>query len=547
MEDNEFRSGARMRAAVDRELSRRGVLLAAGGAGAAALLAACTSSKSDRDPHKADKGPAKVQGLTIAVGNLGLQTPDPHLALGSGSNYVVTLGIAEGLARRDLNSKLIPNLAEKWEVSDDGLSWTFTLRDNVKMQDGSTFTADDVKTAVERVSGTDFTRAFAAFNAAKPTVKVIDTRHVVIATSKPYATMLDDMPVPIPTAYYKRVGDKGFRAKPKAAGCFKFVSQQLNNSMTFERFEGYFDTDRIANFKTLKLQIIPDESSRVAALQSGDVDAIHGLGPTTMEQLRQSSNVRVLPVSRVGMSILYFNDLNFPNRKTPFHDLRVRQALSYAIDRDAIVKTVFKGLGRPTANFWFESTPGYDTDANVTPYDPAKAKRLLQEAGATGIQMTLESVNTDAVIPNVLQLGQALQGYWSEVGLKVKYMPIDQAIVSSNNANKSWPSGAQISPFPGKYLLDPGSSSDIVFKSTGGSPRVNDPKLDALVANLDGTLDLTARAAAGLAIVRYVSEKAYALPLAELDGAVAVGPNVREWKQQAAIGVAGPWWYLRAN
>jgi peptide/nickel transport system substrate-binding protein len=550
MEDNASRAGTNpLGGLFAYEPSRRRVLIGAGGLGLGALLAACTSSASRSNAAPAATGPAKHQSLTIGVEGLGTQTPDPHLCRGSGGGYVVLWGIGENLARRDLDETLVPNLATKWGVSADGLSWTFTLRDGVKMHDGSTFTAEDVKTAVERVAGAAaFTPGFAAFTASKPVVKVLDPMHVQIITSTPFATMLDDMPVPIPTRYYHQVGEMSFRAKPKAAGSFQFASQSLNASMTFERFGGFFDPSRLANFKTLKLQIIADEATRVAAMQGGSLDAAHGLGPLSIQQLRQAGNVRVLPVENIGIAFLYFNDLNYPGRRTPFNDIRVRQALSYAIDRQAIAKSVFKGLAAPTGNFWFPGTAGYDPSLQPAPYDPAKAKSLLRAAGYTSIQLNLGSKNADAVIPVIQELGQALQSYWQAIGVSVKYTPVDPTITSSNNAAKSWPSGAQIAGFPGNLLLDPGTESNIVFDSTGGAPRVNDPQLDGLVSKLRATLNPpSARNAAAVAVARYVAAHAYALPLVGLNGAVATGPNVREWKQQRSSPYAGPWWYLRAN
>jgi peptide/nickel transport system substrate-binding protein len=524
--------------------SRRSVLLGAGGLGLGALLAACGANTQT---ETTSSGPGKKQALTIGLEGIGKQTPDPHLARSSGGGYVVLWGVGENLARRDLGGKLVPSLAEKWELSSDGLSWTFTLRSGVKMHDGSTFTAEDVKTAVERVAGDDFTAGFAAFKASKPVADVLDPTHVRITTKTPLATLLDDMPVPIPTKYYQQVGDKGFRAKPMAAGSFKFAAQALNRSMTFERFDDFFDADRIANFKTLELRLITDEAARVAAMQSGSIDAVHGLNPLSIQQLKQSKDLKVLSVEGVGVAMLYFNDLNYPDRKTPFHDIRVRQALSYAIDRNAIAQSVFRATATPIGNYWFKNTPGYDPSLEPTPFDPDKARSLLREAGQSSLKLELGSKNADGVIPDIQQFAQAVQSYWSDIGVTVRYTPVDAAITSSNNAAKSWPSGVQIASFPGNLLLDPGIPSNIVFDSEGGAPRMNDPELDKLVRALRETLEPAARATAGSAVAKYVSEHSYALPVVELNGAVAIGKGVRDWPQQVAQPYAGPWWDLRAN
>src|SRR5207249_2626342 len=139
----------------------------------------------------------------------------------------------------------------------DGLTWTFTLRDGVKMHDGSTFTARDVATSIDRVltdkavnarqSGRDFSNRIAD-------VKIIDDGHVAITTKAPYAFVLNEgfLPPPIPTDYLKKVGSESFTKEPLAAGAFRFLSQKINQEMIYERFDDFWDKSRLPNFKTAK-------------------------------------------------------------------------------------------------------------------------------------------------------------------------------------------------------------------------------------------------------------------------------------------------------
>jgi peptide/nickel transport system substrate-binding protein len=536
---------------LEHEFSRRQLLLGAGGVSLAAVLAACgNSSNPTASGGTSSTAPthAKKQTLTVAVEDLGNQTPDPHLCRAAGAGYTILYGVAENLARRDLNEKIVAALATAWNVSADGLSWTFTLRPGVKMQDGSTFTANDVKTAFDRIRSPDFKPGFSALQHTGYTVNVIDPMHVTVITPTPYATMLDDMPVPIPTAYYQQVGEATFRQQPMAAGGFKFVSQQINQSMTFERFDDFYDKSRLTNFKTLVMQLLTDEAGRVTAIQSGQVDAAHGLSPISVLTLSGTSSVKILHTDSIGEALIYFNDLNFPTANTPFNNVQVRQALDYAIDRKAIANSLFKGgFAVPTGNFWFKATPGYDTSLSATPYDPGKAKSLLRAAGQPNLTIALGSKNIDATIAGIQQVALAVQNYWQAIGATVTYTAYSSADSSAHNAAKNWPSGAQISPFPGNLLLDPGTPSQIVYNANGGAPRVNDPQLTAMVIALTGILDPKKRAAAALAIVKYVKQNAYTLALFDLNGAVAIGPNVNNWAQQTSMPYASPWWTLQAN
>jgi hypothetical protein len=411
MSDKPLTRGSYLDELLLRQLDRRRFLIGAGGVSLASVLAACAASTSAGTSTKYDT-------MNVAVADLGVQTPDPMFSYSHSATYApIGLNVGEQLVRRGYDGKLTPALAASWTISDDHLTWTFTLRDGVKMHDGSKFTANDVLTSIKRVQDKGNAGDFVLNEnlvSAITNVKIIDDLHISITTQDPYFRMLDDLPIPVATAYYQSVGEAEFRKKPVAAGPYKFASQALNQSMTFSRFDDFWDSTRIPNFKTLNLLILSEESSRIAGLQAGSVDATNGLSPVAVSQLNGASGVRILtsPDSElVHMIFAALNPLNPTPAKTAskVHDVRVRQAMLYALDRDGMAKSILGGEATPVSTYGLPDTLGHDSANAPYKFDPNKAKQLLQDAGATGFEFTLVSKSSDQGLPQV-QDGQQLAG-----------------------------------------------------------------------------------------------------------------------------------------
>ena len=337
-------------------------------------------------PSTAGTAAAEAQTETITLGLQSLQEQyvDPHFAVG-GLIFPLLWAISDTLYRLDENAQYVPGLATDYEISADKLTWTFTLRDDVMMQDGTPFTAADVKTAVDRiVAGADFTH-LATFKSYVTGATVVDDTHVQVMTNKPYATLVTDMPAPIPTAYYNQVGDAEFRKTPMAAGAWKFVSQSLNADVRYERFDDFWDATRKPNFKNLVFQIVPDESSRVAGVQTGALDIAFGMTAAGVSQFEGNDQFKIVETKETGLAYLMAIDNVFPDEDSPLKDLDVRKALTMAIDREGIAESLYGGYAEVAKSPIPSVMLGYDDSAEPLPYDPDGARELLEAAGAADL------------------------------------------------------------------------------------------------------------------------------------------------------------------
>ncbi|MGH7870362.1 MAG: ABC transporter substrate-binding protein, partial [Candidatus Dormibacteraceae bacterium] len=234
------------------QLSRRTFIVGVAGTSLASFLAACGAANS-------------IPTLGPKVNTISVGVPDLSLQLESIQFCEDISPMCTGLIYKDAHGKVRPDLAESWTVSSDGLTWSFTLRKGVKAHDGSTFTAKDVNAQFQRYlkvaalggggNQTSMVQAIAH-------VDIPDDYHIVITTTgQPYATLLFDMPCPIPADYYASVGEAGYNKAPVGYGPFKFVSSTVNQSMVFEVYTDFWDKTRVVNFKTLTLVLLPEEST----------------------------------------------------------------------------------------------------------------------------------------------------------------------------------------------------------------------------------------------------------------------------------------------
>ena len=554
--------------------SRRGFLAGGASMAAAAFLAACGSSSKSASTTAAAPttagGPtttagsalpaagtstsvagatttttagrpeAKTDTITIGVPSLQEANVDPHWATG-GLIFPLMWAIAEFLYIQNQDGKFVPNLATGYELSADKLTWTFKLRTGVKMHDGSTFTAKDVKTAVDRiVKGAEFTH-LANFKSSVTGATVVDDQTVQVITSKPFATLVVDMPAPIATDYYNKVGDAAFKAKPVAAGAWKFVSQELNANVKYDRHDDYFDLARKPNWRKLVYAIVPDESSRVAGIKTGTLDIVYGLTASTADGLKSESSVKVVEIPETGTGYCMMYDNNFPDVASPLKDPNVRKALLMAIDRDSIAKTLYKGFARTPTSDVPSITPGFNPDRKAVPYDVAGAKKLLADAGQTNLSFTLNTYAATATLPDIQKLAETIIAFWSVIGVKATLNVADAATILPQFRNKQLKGAAMIAG-PASFYVE---MTRLTAQSFYGSKApystiVGDTKLDGFIDQLNQELDATKRTALSRQVADYLDDQLWGLPIVTVSSLIATGPNVVSYGFVKANPYAGP-------
>jgi len=449
--------------------------------------------------------------------------------------------VADFLYQQDQDGKFQPTLATGYDLSADGLTWTFKLREGVKMHDGSTFTANDVKTAVDRiVNGPEFTH-FANFKSFVTGANVVDPQTVAVVTSKPFATLVVDMPAPIATDYYKSVGDAKFKTNPVAAGPWKFVSQELNSNVKYDRHEEYWDPDRKPNWKKLVYAIVPDESSRVAGIQTGAIDIAYGLTGSAAEGLEGANNVKTNEIEGTGLGYCMMYDNNFPDVDSPLKDVKVRRALLMAIDRESIGKTLYKGYAKVPTSVVPTITPGFNPDTKAVPYDPDGAKKLLEDAGQSNLSLTLNTYAQTSTLPDIQKLAETIIAFWSQVGVKATLNVGDAGTILPQFQNKQLKGAAMIAG-PTSFYVEPTRllAQSFFWSKAPYTTIVGDAKLDGYVDALNNELDADKRADIGRQAADYLDEQLYGLPIILVSSLVATGPNISEFGFVKANPYAGP-------
>ena len=302
---------------------------------------------------------------------------DPHQATDTMS-FAVAKHINEPLVTVDGKTKqLVPVLAERWEVLDDH-TYKFYLKKGVKFHNGEEFTAEDVVFSLTRAASPDSVHAGSKGKKIDTEgFEIIDKHTVIVRTVGPVGGWLESMKHPYASIFNKKAVEEGgadYFRNPVGTGPFKFKSWVKGERIELTAFEDYHG--KKPGFKNFNILVLPDDSSRVIALETGKVDMIYAVPPSEYQRLNESEKVRV--VASPGLRLQY---LGMNTDKKPLDDPRVRLAIEYAINKEAYCAVVYQNNAvQPDGPLVPAST---FTPANAAPYpfDPAKAKALLAEAG----------------------------------------------------------------------------------------------------------------------------------------------------------------------
>jgi ABC-type dipeptide/oligopeptide/nickel transport system permease component/ABC-type transport system substrate-binding protein len=367
--------------------------------------------------------------LTAAAGpalakdslTLGLQLEPPNLDPTSGAavatDDVVYANIFEGLVRLDPAGVVKPLLATWWEVTPDGLTYTFHLRNGVRFQDGTPFDAGVVKFSLERAIAPGSTNVQKQALGVIRRVEVVDQRTVRLRLAQPDSTLI----------YVLAWGD-AVMVSPKSAaalatapigtGPFKFGGWRRGDAVTLVRNDGYWGAP--AKLRQVVFKFIADPAAAFAAIRTHDVDAFPDYpAPENLAQLRQDPALKVISASSEGEVILAIN-----NRSGPLADVRVRQAIQHALDRRAIIDGAMYGYGQPIGSHFPPQNAAYVDLTGLYPHDVAKAKALLAQAGyPNGLTLTMKLPP-----PNYARRsGEIAASQLAAAGIKVKIENLEWA------------------------------------------------------------------------------------------------------------------------
>ncbi|MCE5973489.1 ABC transporter substrate-binding protein [Sinirhodobacter sp. WL0062] len=316
-------------------------------------------------------------GMVLEPPNL-----DPTAGAAAAIDEVVYANLFEGLTRFAPDGSVLPALARSWDVSEDGSTYTFHLAQGVTFHDGSTFDAEDVKFSLDRARAEDSANAQKALFKGIASVEVIDPATVKVTLSAP------DGAFPFKMAWGDAVilapeSATDAATHPVGTGPFQFGEWAQGDHVTLTAYPGYWGDKPALNSATFRF--ISDPTAAFAAMMAGDVDAFPNFpAPETLIQFQSDPRFKVIVGSTEGETILAMN-----NRKAPLDDIRVREAISHAINRQDVIDGAMFGYGTPIGSHFAPHNPDYQDLTALSAYDPEKSKALLAEAGASDLTLRL--------------------------------------------------------------------------------------------------------------------------------------------------------------
>ena len=400
------------------------------------ILAACSGGSDGKDSGSKDTSTggdsAGSSEKTLVYGRGGDSTALDPATVTEGESFKVTVNLYETLINfGDKDVTLQPGLAKSWEASPDGLSYTFQLEEGVKFHDGSDFNAEAVVKNFERwKAGADkFPYFMSQFTMdGEQVIESITAEGdytVVFKLKQPQAPFLKNLAmspfaIASPTAF--EANDDALIDNPVGTGPFKFVKWVRNDSITIEKNPDY----RIAGLPKLDKVIFrsyPENSARLNALNNGEVDVADGLSPSDKESIEANADLQL--IERPSMNVGY---LGLTVTRAPFDNVKVRQAVNYAIDKQALVDAFYEGLAEPAKNPMPPVIAGYNDDISGYAYDPEKAKALLKEAGYDGKEIELWAMPVPRpYMPDGQKIAEAIQKNLADVGMPSKIVSFEWA------------------------------------------------------------------------------------------------------------------------
>ena len=463
-------------------------------------------TEAPADPQPAADHPNEI---TVGIAQDLDESLDPHKAVAAGTKEVM-FNVFEGLMKPTPDGDLVPAVAEKYEISDDQLTYTFTIREGIKFHNGAPVTANDVVYSISRCANAS--EADVQRIEALETIDVIRDQGdntVAVSLEEPNTEFLSYMTlaiIPMPDVYNQQ------DTAPVGTGPFKFVSRAAQDNIVLERFQDYWGEPAYLDKVTYK--IIENADSILMSLQSGAVDLFAHLTSTQVAQLGDEFNIEEGTMNLV--QALYLN-----NAVKPFDDVRVRQALCYAVDRQQILDLAFDGYGSLIGSSMYPAFGKYFDDSltDYYPHDVEKAKALLTEAGyPDGFSMTI-------TVPSNYQphidTAQVIVEQLKAVGITAEIQPVEWGTwLSDVYAGRQYQAtvvGVDASTMTARALLER-------FTSTAGNNFINynNAEYDAFFQQAVTAADDAAQTAAYKKAEANLTENAANVYIQDLADLVAV-------------------------
>jgi peptide/nickel transport system substrate-binding protein len=444
---------------------------------------------------------------------------DPSTAPPQITPFGMLYAIHDALVRPLPGQKMGDSLAESWTESPDGLVYEFKLRPGLKFHNGDPVAAEDVKFSFERYKGVGANE----LRAHVTSVEIVDPLTVRFHLHAPwpdfmtfYGTTATAAGIVMPKQYFERVGPDGFQQHPIGAGPYKVVSQTPGVEVVLEAFEGYWR--HVPYVKRLIMKSVPESTTRLAMLKNGEADIAFAMDGPEAEEVKQDPKLTLVATRHASINWIEFPDQWDP--KSPWHDKRLRLAVNYALDRQAISDVACLGYCPPTGVI-IPRVMDYALQVEPPPYDPQRAKQLLAEAGYPNGFDAGEFV----AIPLSTTAGEAVVNYLNAVGIRVRMRPIERAAFYAAWREKK---------LHGLFLTAAGNSGNAATRveafiySKGSYAYGGYPDIDELFHQQARERDPAKREALLHRIQQLTVDRAMFAPLYDFRALMGVGARVAE-------------------
>lgn len=457
-------------------ISRRGLMVGAGGASIGAIVASEQSFASQSSEGRLTLGMASEPS-----------TLDPQMSAEQPAHNI-TFNVIDSLLGRDENQQIVPALAESWQALDE-LTYEFRLRPGVVFHNGEPFNAEVVKWNYDRILDPDQNSTSRPMISPVESVEVVDDLTVLIRTTDPFPLVFATNTMPLigllPPKYVADEGDEAAASHPIGTGPFKFVEWQRGQNITLEANPDYWGVPPLVS--SVAYQFIPEPSTRVAALLSGEVDLIQSVPPDQVDRIENSGEAKVAMIAD-GMIVSSYQ-FNVTSVEGPIQDVRVRRAISHAIDREAIIDSILNGQASARPIPLGPTDFGVNPDLQFYEFNQDLARELLAEAGyADGFEFTMHTSNGRYL--QDFSVSQTIAANLAEVGITVNVQPEEWGVyidmLAQNTAGPMYIIGWGGGLFDANELY-------FAFSSDSTYATFGDPEIDELLGAAQRTNDEASR------------------------------------------------------
>jgi len=446
---------------------------------------------------------------------------DPREATNTNNTAVVSY-VFSALVQTDCDYQITFDAAESYEIVDDS-TYKFTLKKGIKFHDGEEMTSEDVKYSSDTLRREDATYRLKS-DMSFIYIEIIDDYSFYLKTDSPNKSTLQRLSnlKILPKHYVEEVGDEAFAANPIGSGPYQYVSWKKDAYIEVEAFDDYFggrsDIDRVV------CKIIPEASSRIAALEAGEVDLITAVSTSQIDRLK---NIETIDVASKGTTRVVYFTMNTLEEGSPMQDIKVRQALNYAVDNDLLIRGVLDNYASPIKTLALNFFDGYDDDVQGYEYNPEKARELLAEAGyPDGFQMELAGAFSS--LSNGSDVAQAVAAQLTEVGLKVTVLEKD-----SDSVKEEYKAGTS-SELTMTSFGGPNNNINFISRTVLGTgarySAYSNAQLDELLDKVDTTIAAEESKKYYSELQHYMTDYAPVLPLYQSHAIYAYNNRLQNWE-----------------